>query len=250
MKATSAPTIYNITHIKSGSQWVRAILTECAPQRIVTPRVGIAQFYDDPLIAGAIYPALYIPYDDYCKVLEKNNAANSPHVTFVVIRDLRDTMVSLYYSLKVSHPLIAEQLVQERRELTEKTLEDGLLMLIKDRMGPVAEIQSSWLPACKRGEAMLLRYENLIANEQEQFARIVDHCQLGTSAESLREIVMRNSFEKQTGRHKGEEDTASHFRKGIVGDWKNAFSDKVKQEFKRLYGEVLIQTGYESSLDW
>jgi lipopolysaccharide transport system ATP-binding protein len=250
MESTSAPTIYNITHIKSGSQWVRAILTECAPQRIVTPRVGIAQFYDDPLIAGAIYPALYIPYDDYCKVLEKNNAANSPRVTFVVIRDLRDTMVSLYYSLKVSHPLIAEQLVQERRELTEKTLEDGLLMLIEARMGDVAEIQRSWIPACDRGEGLLLRYEDLIANEQEQFARIVNYCQLETSPEVLREIVTRNSFEKQTGRHKGEEDTASHFRKGIVGDWRNAFSDKVKQEFKRRYGDVLIQTGYESGLDW
>lgn len=250
MGSTSEPIIYNITHIKSGSQWVRAILTECAPQRIVTPRVGIAQFYDDPLIAGAIYPALYIPYDDYCKVLEKNAAAESPHVTFVVIRDLRDTMVSLYYSLKVSHPLIAEQLVQERRELTEKTLEDGLLMLIDARMGAVAEIQRSWLPACERGEAMLIRYEDLIANEQEQFARIVNYCQLGTSPEALREIVTRNSFEKQTGRHKGEEDTASHFRKGIVGDWRNAFSEKVKQEFKRRYGDVLIQTGYESGLDW
>ena len=250
MDATSAPLIYNITHIKSGSQWVRAVLTECAPERIVTPRVGIAQFYDDALIAGAIYPALYIPYDDYCKVLEKNDATQSPHVTFVVIRDLRDTMVSLYYSLKVSHPLIAEQLVRERRELTEKTLEDGLLMLIKDRMGAVADIQRSWLPPCNRGEAMLIRYEDLVANEQEQFARIVNYCQLGTSPEALREIVTRNSFEKQTGRHKGEEDTASHFRKGIVGDWRNAFSEKVKQEFKRQFGDVLIQTGHESGLGW
>lgn len=250
MEPISTPTIFNITHIKSGSQWVRAILTECAPQRIVTPKVGITQFYEDPLVAGAVYPALYVPYDHFRAVLDGNTANQNPHTEFVVIRDLRDTLVSLYFSLKISHPLIAEQLVEERHQLNEKNLEEGLLLLLESRMYDVAEIQRSWLPACQREEALLVRYEDLLADEQAAFARIINYCRLDVSPENLRDIVTRNSFERQSGRAKGEEDVSSHYRKGIVGDWKNVFSEKVKDEFKRKFGDLLLLTGYESGLDW
>jgi uncharacterized protein with HEPN domain len=250
MNKNDLPTIFNITHIKSGSQWVRAILTECAPERIVTPKVGITQFYEEPLLPGAVYPALYIPYNDFQVVLDRNDANRYPHIEFIVIRDLRDTLVSLYFSLKVSHPLIADQLVEERNTLNQMSLEDGLGLLIETRMGAVAEIQRSWLPACEAERVLLVRYEDLLADEQIVFAKIVDHCQLDVSPQHLREIVDRNSFENQTGRHKGEEDTSSHYRKGIVGDWRNVFTPKVVSDFKRRFGDVLIQTGYEKDLNW
>ncbi|MFZ5855771.1 MAG: sulfotransferase domain-containing protein [Chloroflexota bacterium] len=250
MENNYSPTIFNITHIKSGSQWVRAVLTECAPKRIVIPKVGITQFYEDPLLTGAVYPALYIPYADFEKVLTQSPARQHPHIEFVVIRDLRDTLVSLYFSVKVSHPLIAKQLVDERNALNGMTLEEGLSLLIQTRMDAVADIQRSWLPVCKDGGALLVRYEDLLADEQAVFAKIVSHCQFNIPPQQLRDIVARNSFENQTGRHKGEEDTSSHYRKGIVGDWRNVFSPKVVSEFKSRFGDVLIQTGYETDLDW
>ena len=42
----------------------------------------------------------------------------------------------------------------------------------------------------------------------------------------------------------------SHFRKGVAGDWKNYFDDKVKSVFKDAYGHILVATGYESDMDW
>jgi hypothetical protein len=42
----------------------------------------------------------------------------------------------------------------------------------------------------------------------------------------------------------------SHRRKGIVGDWRNYFTEELKVQFKALYGNVLIETGYEKNLDW
>jgi len=41
-----------------------------------------------------------------------------------------------------------------------------------------------------------------------------------------------------------------HLRKGIVGDWRNFFSDKHKEIFKEIAGETLIKLGYEKNLDW
>ncbi len=63
-------------------------------------------------------------------------------------------------------------------------------------------------------------------------------------------MVKYNTFEVVTGRKQGEEDITAHQRKGIVGDWKNYFSDRVKDEFKKRFGDVLIQTGYEQDLNW
>ena len=42
----------------------------------------------------------------------------------------------------------------------------------------------------------------------------------------------------------------AHARKGIAGDWRNYFSDRVKQSFKTRYGGLLVATGYEQDLSW
>lgn len=41
-----------------------------------------------------------------------------------------------------------------------------------------------------------------------------------------------------------------NFRKGVSGDWRNHFSPKVKEAFKETAGQLLIELGYEDSLDW
>src|SRR5207249_3076035 len=37
---------------------------------------------------------------------------------------------------------------------------------------------------------------------------------------------------------------------GILGDWERAFTPRVKDRFKELYGPLLIQLGYAASADW
>ena len=73
---------------------------------------------------------------------------------------------------------------------------------------------------------------------------------IDVDSQRLHEIVAYNSFEAVTGRKRGQEDVTAHQRKGIVGDWCNHFSNRVKDEFKKRFGEVLITTGYEPDLNW
>jgi hypothetical protein len=40
------------------------------------------------------------------------------------------------------------------------------------------------------------------------------------------------------------------FRKGLVGDWQNYFTPAHKSIFKKIAGQLLIDLGYESNLDW
>ena len=64
-------------------------------------------------------------------------------------------------------------------------------------------------------------------------------------------ILNRLSFERLAGgRKQGEENRASHYRKGQPGDWVNHFTPKVRQLFKDRYGELLVRLGYESDTSW
>jgi hypothetical protein len=40
------------------------------------------------------------------------------------------------------------------------------------------------------------------------------------------------------------------FRKGMIGDWRNHFTPEHTRAFKRVAGDLLMQLGYEASLDW
>lgn len=271
------PTIFHITHVKSGSQWVMQVLKECAPQRLVQPQVGVGHFFKNgPISTGSIYPTLYIPQHRFdlvmgfrffptklhlyregpgARALYQNwlnfRYNRNPVRKFVVIRDIRDALVSLYFSLKVSHPVLANSNVSDgRKALNEMDFEKGFLFMINQRGSAISDIQRTWLPYCRAGGALLVRYEDLVADELVTFSRILGYCQMDVDPRHVRNVVERNSFEKMTGRHKGEEDITAHHRKGIVGDWRNYFTDPVKEEVKRRYGQLLIDTGYEKDMEW
>jgi lipopolysaccharide transport system ATP-binding protein len=169
---------------------------------------------------------------------------------FVVIRDLRDTLVSFYFSLKVSHrrERMPEALLYFCELLQAVDFEKGLRATM-DVQGPmVANIQRSWLEA---GEP-LIRYEDLLDRDVEILEPLLlDQCELPVDRDRLRAAIEGARFERQSGgRKRGHEDVTSHERKGIAGDWKNHFSDELKRDFKQRWGDLLIATGYERDLDW
>ena len=98
----------------------------------------------------------------------------------------------------------------------------------------------------------LIRYEDLLGHDLDILERVLlGECQLPVSRERLREVILSSRFERLTkGRERGQEDLMAHARKGIAGDWRNYFSDRVKQSFKTRYGGLLVATGYEQDLSW
>lgn len=241
--AEEAPTIFHITHWKAGSMWLADILRQCAPSRIVTPQWGAIQFMQWPVQAGMIYPALYLTKPQFDSV-----QLPADWRRFVVIRDLRDTLVSSYMSFKFSHPDTNHWLARTRPLLHSRSLDDGLMHLMDDWLPVCADRQLSWLEAGER----LIRYEDLLENDVEILEGVlIGECRLPVSRERLREVVLASRFVHLTkGRQRGQEDTRVHRRKAIAGDWKNYFSDRVRQAFKARYGGLLAATGYEADLSW
>jgi hypothetical protein len=237
------PTIFHLTHYKAGSQWIYHFLRLCLPHRIVEPDSDNSTFLSKPLLQSYVYPTLYL-----CKEAFYSRPLPDNWYGFLVIRDLRDTLVSGYFSLLHSHRVVDPWVPSWRAKLQAVDLETGLLHMIDHWLPGIAQIQSSWLGA----EIFLIRYEDLLQHDLEIFSRILlQDCRLPIRQSRLREIVLACRFESVTnGRNRGDEDVLAHHRKGLVGDWRNHFSERVKDRFKAKYGQLLIATGYESNEDW
>lgn len=237
----SLSTVFHITHYKSGSQWVLAVLNEVAKNRIVEPQVAANHVTQQPIIPGRIYPCVYLPKPKFL-------AANPPEnrKVFIVIRDLRDTLVSLYFSVRNSHEMVNPAQQALRDALRTNNIAEGMILLMEKRLHVSAEIQKTWISS----EHLLVRYEDLIRNERAGFKKIISYCDIQVRDAALNAVIDLHSFEKRAGRKPGEEDVNSHHRKGIVGDWQNYFDQKLTDEFKKRYGDVLIKTGYEKNLNW
>jgi hypothetical protein len=53
------------------------------------------------------------------------------------------------------------------------------------------------------------------------------------------------------GRKRGEANLNSEYRKGIIGDWRNYFTDRDKEQFKQSEaGRLLVELGYERDGSW
>src|ERR1700752_104725 len=272
------PTVFHITHWKAGSQWVAEILKQSAPERFVPWKITdshtiqdyrMPSFYVEHLKRGKIYGTVYLTQNRFNQVVNglfwrgddrtffyphrmfsnwwnygiRKNACRS----FVVIRDLRDTLISLYFSTKYSHKITNNRLARIRQRLEGLNEEDGLIYLFEEELPTSAAIQISWIGV---PDVLLMRSEHILEHEYAFFEQLIEYCQIDVSRERLHNIVHYNIFEAVTGRRRGEQDVNAHLRKGIAGDWRNYFTDRVKTEFKKQYGKLLIDAGYEKNLDW
>ena len=244
MRLLEETTIFHITHYKAGSRWVFRILRRCARDRLVQVKAGREEVLEEPIVPGGVYSACYLSRDEFDRI-----DAPADSRRFFIMRDLRDTLVSGYFSLRGSHPQYKNRAVADMRERVQAMeLEQGLLHTLEDWLPVNAEIQRSWVES---GE-QLIRYEDLLVDDKAILEEILlDKCELGVSRRKLGRAIDKESFEQLSGgRARGEEDTSAHYRKGIAGDWRNYFTERIKDEFKRRYGDLLISTGYERDDAW
>jgi hypothetical protein len=244
MRFLEETTVFHVTHYKAGSRWLFRILKGCVGERLLQVRAERRELLEEPIEPGRVYSACYLTRDEFESI---DRPPDSRH--FFVIRDLRDTLVSGYFSLKGSHPAYKLAAVNAMRDrLQELELEEGLMHTLEDWVPANAEIQRSWIES---GQP-IIRFEDLL-NDAEGILEpvLLDECELGISRRRLRKAIDRQSFERLSGgREPGQEDTSAHYRKGIAGDWRNYFTDSVKDAFKERYGHLLIAAGYERDNDW
>lgn len=126
------------------------------------------------------------------------------------------------------------------------------------RIADIARVWNSQVgEAIERGPKILggnyfeARYEDLLRRPEEEMGRIFDFLGADASEGTVKECVEATSFQLTSGREQGEEESSSvKFRKGVAGDWKNVFTERDKEIFKREAGDLLVKLGYEEDGGW
>jgi hypothetical protein len=209
--------------------------------------------------------------------------ALAPSRAFHVIRDPRDIVVSGYFSHRNSHPTDGlPELAEHRARLRSVSKEEGLVLEMDFARRDLLDMLE-W--DYDRPEVLEVRMEELAASPYDGFLRIFRHLDLlpddepsvgrelagvcarrvlnrlctrpglgalrrpmPATGEILLGAVYANRFEAKTkGRRAGAEDTQSHYRKGVAGDWVNHFSPPVASAFEERFDGLLGQLGYEFS---
>lgn len=240
------PTIVHVTHPKAASTWLDSAFRTLFPSRVAPRGELVAASSGGDLsrhvfAPGFIYPAMFLTREKFMAHEELREANR-----FIVIRDLRDTLVSLYFSLKYSHSQNSPQKIEERALLKSIGFEEGLLCLFAQIDG-VAAIQSSWL-----GQAeIVLRYEDLLHDGPAILSDVLlSKFGLPATSRQLTRALGRTSFEKVFRRKLGDTDAYSHGRQGLPGDWRKHFTPTVCQAFEERFGDVLRATGYAVDQRW
>ncbi len=264
-KSKSLPTLLHATHIKAGSTWVDAMLRHLFGAKVM-PRFGATLFEPGKLAsferletlqhppylemfqatefrAGHVYPAMFITHDEF-----KSRPEFADAKRFAIIRDLRDTLTSHYFSLKDTHALDKLGRVKRARDvLTSSSKDDGMMFLFEHDLERLVKIQRSWLDA----NELVLRYEDLIQDDVAGFKSLfLDKLQLPLKERDIEKAVKASRFETVYKRKLGELDDSSHGRQGLPGDWKNHFSPRIRQEFQERAGDLLVAAGYEKDSQW
>ena len=145
-----------------------------------------------------------------------------------------------------------------RRRDPRKLREVGESIFVEDHLRKLA---ADWATrvgrAVEDGPALLgtnyceVRYEELVEKPEAELGRLLEFLEADASEREVRRCVGSASFERLAeGRKRGQEDPSSFFRKGIVGDWKNVFTEKDKLVFKEVAGDLLVELGYEKDDSW
>lgn len=234
---------------KTGTTWMLKLVSSIPGYREVGNFDGEIQRYNS-VQAGEVVHG----HDWYTPELAELLARNQIKV-IVLMRDPRDQLIS-----RVFHIRRVENHLWHQR-LSEVSLDEAIMLCIEGRDGlpgtrTMIELTQSWLNS--GFDQVVVRYEELINDPRGQFQRVLDYLEVKLPDDLLKAIITRNQFERLSGgrkfwkqaRRQGQEDPQSHFRKGIVGDWKNYLKPEHIVRFKQLAGDKLIELGYEANLNW
>ena len=174
------------------------------------------------------------------------NLINSNIKFITVLRDPRDVIVSCSFFLA----WLDERLGGWGPKFRTLNEHERILAIIRENESLFLELK-----AWHRSQvAYKVKYENLSQNTVEELRNITGFLNINVSEYRLKKIALRHSFENTEGRSRGSEDGLAVNRKGIIGDWKNYFDKESIDTFKRYHDErwnkLLVEMGYETSLNW
>jgi len=172
---------------------------------------------------------------------------------FVVIRDLRDVMISRYYHV------LADPKHWQHQELVGLSTEEGFIRsLYGTKSHPENPINyfSDWIVGHVQSVFPILRYEQYQEDPQNYVFKVASYAGISITDEKVIKILDNLTTQRkaltqtdlshnlaQPGRKK------TTMRKGLSGGWQDFFSDRIYETFMRDAARALELAGYQAKRD-
>ncbi|HEY1858197.1 sulfotransferase domain-containing protein [Acidocella sp.] len=162
--------------------------------------------------------------------------------TIYVVRDPRDVAVSYSAYTGMSLDEIIALMADPRAALR------GTDLQVFEFLSSWSEHARSWVGAKNR---LLVRYEDLLANQEAAFGRVARFLSPNVDAERLRRAIAFSDFsilatqERDSGyRAHGTAAQTPFFRAGKSGQWRDVLTTAQAQSIIAAHGEVMRSFGY------
>jgi LPS sulfotransferase NodH len=166
----------------------------------------------------------------------------------VILRDFRDTCVS--WAFHAARSTARWEGLFDGPD--KQNLDNNFLRAILTYYAKKKDFAHYSRFASERPEQVIIvRYEDMKQAPVKTFRGVLTFLGVDSADSQVNNCLQSNTFERSAkGRHPGETDAGSFFRKGITGDWRNHFSHQNVGVFKEIAGDLLIASGYEKDDQW
>lgn len=252
-----SPVVFGNAYAKSGSHLLFQILQGLSqvsyfwpirprPIRMIT-RNGrhrsMSEIVQDlkSLLPGDIAWGYLDPTDQVQEILSQSGWAN-----YMIIRDPRDILVSHVFYAKDIYPGHSLHEIYSSLPDMEARLKVEIEGTTEYPFLPNARLRFlrklGWI---FKPYVCVVRFEDLIHSPELSIYSMLDHLEkkggvlLRDRDTAVRTLLANSQPEK-----------SPTFRKGSVGEWKKYFTPQLKQLFKDVTGDLLVQMGYEEDDLW
>ncbi len=221
---------------RSGNTWLCYLLAYCLNTEyddIDDPGIHPGDEYQRSYVKGGLqHPSFISEVGRVLKThgLQIDNGGNVPVV--YLVRDGRDVMVSYYFYINS----------QEGREVNDFDRAAFTSFVMQYTPQWILHVRT-WL---LQNPAAVVRYEDLHVITGETLSSLFARLGVDVSPPVIEKALDIFNFTRLSNRKAGEEDIKSFFRKGVVGDWKNYFSDSDSEYFQVIAGDILGMLGYSN----
>ncbi len=234
---------------KSGTTWMSKLLGMIPGyyERTIYDPSRMMMFHDiSSMVFELMPPYAHSVIKLHTKYSSENFAVITSHLDkfIVMYRDLRDMAISRYFHV------LSDESHRHCRLYQQVSQEDGILHSINiTRRAFVSWVKDWHEVALAHPEAIIeVRYEELHADVRGTMNKVLSFFNIAAADGLLARMVatqLKTPMDLKESLARG--DTK---RKGIVGDWRNLFTQKHKDYFKEVAGQLLIDLGYEKDLNW
>ncbi len=152
-----------------------------------------------------------------------------------VIRDVRDIAVSFWFHGLRTNPEWIQSEYGSLEAVAVRLAETWVKTILAARHAARA-MDGAYHEIC---------YEHLQADFDKTLTRLLEQLGACVSDEILQTCRDASAFEIVSGGRKaGVEDRQSHFRKGVVGDWREHLEPATAERVGEIAGELISQFGY------